>query len=112
VSRRRNASQHVSLARHNNDTFVLQPPRSGERLAKDRGKAASVYQLAHNDGKAASAPVHDRLTDNRDMHDTLNSRRHRREEQRREVVHHYNPCHSSHYDSGEDRSWSPPPPGP
>jgi hypothetical protein len=43
------------------------------------------------------------------MRDTLNARRHRQEEQRREVIHRYNPRRNSHYDSGEDRSWSPPP---
>jgi hypothetical protein len=62
--------------------------------------------------KAASALVHDRLGDNRDARDTLNARKRGQEKQRREASHRYNPCHDGHYNSGGDRSRSPPPSGP
>jgi hypothetical protein len=88
ASRRRNAS--------------LQPPRGRERLVEDRGKATSVHQPAHDSGKAASAPVHGRLGNNRDMRDTLNAHMCGREEQRGEASHHYNPRHGGRYDSGKD----------
>jgi hypothetical protein len=102
ASRRRNASQHASLARHGNDASILQPPRGRERPVEDRSKATSVHQPAHDGEKAASAPVHGRLSNNRDMCDTLNAHMRGREEQRGEANHHYNPRRDDRYDSGKD----------
>jgi hypothetical protein len=76
------------------------------------GKDALVHQTPHDGGKHATTPVWGCLSHNHDMHDTVNARRCGREEWKEESSSRYNPHCNGRYDSREDHSWSPAPPGP
>jgi hypothetical protein len=114
MSRQRglNANQRTLSVQHGNDASVHQPPRGGGNHTNDYGKAASVHPPPRGGEGATTASVHDRLGHNCDARNTLNARKHGREEQKGGADHRYNPCHGGCYDNDENQSLSPPPPGP
>jgi hypothetical protein len=101
-----------TTTRHGNNAFVHQPPRGGGNYAGDHGEATIDRQPLRGGRKAATGPVQGHLGHNRDVRDTLNTRRRGRDSEKGDAGHYYNPRRGGHYDSGEDRSQSPPLLGP
>ena len=67
-----------------------------------------------HDGGCGDTPVKQQLGQNRDVRHTINARRHEydHDDEEGSVAKNYRPRRGGHYDSGEDRSISPEPPGP
>ena len=67
----------------------------------------SVHQEPQGSRQHIAVLVCQRLSLNRDTHNTLDARRPAHGDAREGTSHGYNPCHGGRYDSGEDRSPSP-----
>ena len=72
----------------------------------------SVHQVQQGGKPRVAVPVHERLSHNRDAHDTLDARRHTHDDPRDGASRGYHPRRGGRYDSDEDQSLSPDLPGP
>ena len=87
-------------------TAVQQAKSSASRRREDTSKRPSVHD------RLRAPSVHDRLSDRREAQDDHDVVRRRRRHDDDGPARGYHPHRGSRYDSGEDRSPSPGPPGP
>lgn len=90
------------------------PPRQGNPRNNEPRRGDSRAQSHDHDGRRGNVPVKQRLGHDRDARHTIKARRRKYDydDEAGSVAKNYRPCRGGRYDSGEDRSMSPEPPGP
>jgi len=90
------------------------PPRQGNPRNNEPRRGDSRAQSRDHDGRRGNVPVKQRLGHDRDARHTIKARRREYDydDEAGSVAKNYRPCRGGRYDSGEDQSMSPEPPGP